>query len=99
MDETRGILYSFIAHLVIVLAMVVQIVFYPSDALDLSTAIRVDMIDLPDKIISQSLPEEVPEKEEKLKPKSKLLPDKKEKPKEDSININKVKSKQKEASE
>lgn len=109
--ESRGFLYSFIAHLIIVLAMVIQIVFYPSDALDLSQAIRVDMIDLPEKIVSQPLPdevvneksketpEEIPEKKETKPPpvKAKALPEKKEKPAEDSVNINKVKSKQKEA--
>lgn len=101
MDDNRGILYSFIAHLVIVLAMVVQVVFYPSDALDLSTAIRVDMIDLPDKIESQPLPEDektAPEKDkEKPASKAKALPEKKEKPVEEAVNINKAKSKQKEA--
>lgn len=83
--------------------MAIQVVFYPSDALDLSQAIRVDMIDLPEKIVSQELPEEktpeAPSKEEtkEKKPEPKALPEKKEKPKDETININKSKSKQKEA--
>jgi colicin import membrane protein len=91
--------------------MIVQVVFYPSDALDLSRAIRVDMIDLPDKVISQPIPEDktkLPEKkivEPSPEPEAKVvkeepkpkLPEKKEKPIDESVNINKVKSKQKDA--
>jgi len=104
--------------------MIIQVVFYPSEALDLSQAIRVDMIDLPDKLTSQPIPEDTsklpekkvaeptPEPEEKkpepvpeVKPEPKVvkeepkpkLPEKKEKPADDAININKVKSKQKDA--
>ncbi len=93
------------------MAMIVQVVFYPTDALDLSRAIRVDMIDLPDKLVSQPIPEDTkklpekkiveptPEPETKVakeEPQSKL-PEKKEKQIDDTVNINKVKSKQKEA--
>lgn len=93
--------------------MIVQVVFYPSEALDLSRAIRVDMIDLPDKIVSQQIPDEakkLPEKKidepepEDKKPepppiikKETALPAQKEKPINDAVNINKSKSKQKEA--
>jgi colicin import membrane protein len=62
---SNGVLYSLIAHGALILAMLIQVVFYPSEALDLSRAIRVDMIDLPDKITSQPLPEDtnkLPEK-------------------------------------
>lgn len=113
--NSRGFLYSFIAHLVIVLFMLVQIIFFPSGALDISQAIRVDMVDLPDKITSQPIPEEIkkeitkepqkelPEKEEKSKKeekpetKAKALPDKKSKADDDAVNLNKAKSKQREA--
>jgi colicin import membrane protein len=121
---SKGVLYSIAAHAALVLSMIIQVVFYPSEALDLSRAIRVDMIDLPDKLTSQPIPEDnskLPEKktaepvaepEEKkpepaveTKPEPKVtkeepkpkLPDKKEKPAEEAININKVKSKQKDA--
>lgn len=94
--------------------MVIQVVFYPNEALNLSQAIRVDMIDLPEKIVSQPLPEDppalakkekdLPQKEEKpiekeplKEPTLKALPEKKAKPTEDTVNVNKVKSKQKEA--
>lgn len=111
MKLSRGLIYSIIAHIVLVVAMIVQVVFYPSDALDLSRAIRVDMIDLPDKVISQPIPEDktkLPEKkivEPSPEPEAKVvkeepkpkLPEKKEKPIDESVNINKVKSKQKDA--
>ncbi len=87
--------------------MIVQIVFFPSDALDLSQAIRVDMVDLPDKITSPPIPEEIkkeitkdsaPKKPpEKPVAAPKALPEKKPKAKEDAININKAKSKQQQA--
>lgn len=114
--NSRGFLYSFIAHLVIVFMMIIQIVFFPSDALDLSQAIRVDMVDLPDKITSQPIPEEIkkeitkeppkevlpekvekPKKEEKPVAQPKALPEKKPKVTEDAVNLNKAKSRQKEA--
>lgn len=111
MKLSKGVLYSLIAHVALVLAMIIQVVFYPSEALDLSRAIRVDMIDLPDKLTSQPIPEDTtklpekkvaepaPEPEPKVvkeEPKPKL-PEKKEKPAEEAVNINKVKSKQKDA--
>ncbi len=111
MKLSRGLIYSIIAHIVLVVAMIVQVVFYPSEALDLSRAIRVDMIDLPDKVISQPIPEDktkLPEKkivEPSPEPEAKVvkeepkpkLPEKKEKPTDETVNINKVKSKQKDA--
>lgn len=120
MKLSKGVLYSIAAHAALVLAMIIQVVFYPSEALDLSRAIRVDMVDLPDKLTSQPIPEDnsklpekkvaepAPEPEEKKpeptpepkvvkeEPKPKL-PEKKEKPVDEAININKVKSKQKDA--
>jgi TonB family protein len=101
--------------------MILQVVFYPDDALDLSRAIRVDMVDLPDKIETYQMPEEKPvevekkpeppapeetpepvveeKPEPKAEPKAEPKPEPKEKPKpkDDSVNINKIKSKQKEA--
>lgn len=126
MKLSKGVLYSLIAHVALVLAMIIQVVFYPSEALDLSRAIRVDMVDLPDKLTSQPIPEDTtklpekkvaepapePEEEKKpeptpepKKPEAKVvkeepkpkLPEKKEKPAEEAVNINKVKSKQKDA--
>ncbi len=120
MKLSKGVLYSLIAHVALVLAMIIQVVFYPSEALDLSRAIRVDMVDLPDKLTSQPIPEDttkLPEKKvaepapepeptpEPKKPETKVakeepkpkFPEKKEKPAEEAVNINKVKSKQKEA--
>ena len=108
MKLSNGVLYSSIAHGALVLAMLIQVVFYPSDALDLSRAIRVDMIDLPDKITSQALPEDtrkLPEKKtaepasepEVKKPEPTPEPKAPQKKVDDAVNINKVKNKQKEA--
>ncbi len=113
MKLSNGVLYSLIAHGALVLAMIVQVVFYPSEALDLSRAIRVDMIDLPDKLTSQALPEEVsklpekkivepapapePEPQAVKEEPHAKLPEKKPKPPDQAVDIKKAKSKQKDA--
>lgn len=115
MKLSNGVLYSIIAHAALVLMMILQVVFYPTKALDLSTAIRVDMVGLPEKnLLPSQEPNQLPEKKaetepevEKIKPEitqplnkeevKKKLPEKKSPPEADSVNINKVKSKQKEA--
>lgn len=128
MNSNKGFIYSLIAHIAFLLVMALQVVFYPTDALDLSRAIRVDMVALPDKIDTYQIPEDTPEPvvdlkepEKKSEPEpvvkpepevakplpltlpepkpeiKKLEPATKPKVTDDSININKVKSKQKEA--
>lgn len=109
MHKNKGLIYSFIAHILFLLLAIVKIVVYPDTVLDLSRAIRVDMIDLPEKIdvyqmpvedlkqISNKLPEKIaePEKASEPEPKPKIEPVAKVKPADDSININKIKSEQK----
>lgn len=56
MNLKNGIVLSLIAHVAFILIMVLKVVFYPSEALDLSQAMRVDMVDLPDRIQSAPLP-------------------------------------------
>lgn len=117
MNTNKGILYSAVVHAILLILTVFKVVFYPEQAFDLSTAIRVDMVDLPEKIDMQALPEKIspsdeksenlakepepqPEAEtpkeivKKTEPEPKKLPEKKEKVNEESVNINKVKSKQ-----
>ena len=105
----RGIGISVGAHLLILLFFLVNIFYVKKPTLDLSQAIRVDMVGLPDKIDSLSLPDKVQEKPapiaEKEKPETqkleKLPPKTKPVTAADNtaINLNKVKNKQKEALE
>lgn len=121
MNTNKGIIYSAIAHAILLILLVFKVVFYPEQAFDLSSAIRVDMVDLPEKMDMQALPEKMAPSEEKSEEKvaekppepektpepekskevikkpeaqAKKLPEKKEKTDEESVNIDKVKSKQ-----
>lgn len=88
-------------HVAILLIALFKVVLFPEQALDLSTAIRVDMVDLPDKFDPNKLPEKVQqiEKEKLNEPIVKdttKLPEK-PKPEDDVINLAKAKDKQKAA--
>lgn len=56
MNLKNGLVLSLAAHVAFILIMVLKVVFYPSEAMDLSQAMRVDMVDLPDRIQSAPLP-------------------------------------------
>lgn len=110
-DFRRGVAISIGVHVVFFLLLILNLVFSKPSTLDLSQAIRVDMVGLPDKIDHNQLPEKVqdtPQAEkpvdktepkhaiEKLPEKVKLPP-----PKPDAIvvDLKKSKNKQKEALE
>lgn len=56
MLKDKGFLYSLVAHIIVLILMLFKVVFYPEEAYDLSQAIRVDMVGLPDKIDPQEIP-------------------------------------------
>lgn len=106
--------YSVIAHVLIFLFLTMEHVFFASDEINVQSAIRVDMVALPDKVNEQTaLPEPVPAPAPEVKPaESKKLVEKnadakvekpillKNKTKDpDAINLNKNKIKQKQALE
>jgi colicin import membrane protein len=68
LNSNKGLTYSLIAHAVFLLMMILQVAFYPDKAVDLSRAIRVDMIALPDKIDTATIVEETAQSPEKTEP-------------------------------
>ena len=103
MNFKKGIYFSFFVHVAIILFMVVKVSLFPSQEINFAEAIRVDMVGLPEKYDSNSLPEKI---EEPKKPEEKKLPEKvaeekskkvEEKKIPDTIKIDKAKNKQKEA--
>lgn len=110
----RGVGLSVAAHLLVLLFFVVNIFYIKKPTLDLSQAIRVDMVGLPDKVDPRQLPGKIQqkpteEKVSKLEETEKIEPKKAEKlptkvkpvqPVEDTaVSLKKTKSKQKEALE
>lgn len=114
MIKSKGLIYSITFHLGVFLLLTINVLFFPKPLIDLSQAVRVDMVDLPDK--TNNLPEKVtdilketptpePEKinkeeqtkEDKPKPIKEPLPKKNSEP--EVIQIEKTKSKQKQAIE
>jgi len=110
----RGVGLSIAAHLLVLLFFIINIFYVKKPTLDLSQAIRVDMVGLPDKVDPRQLPGKIqqkpteeksskPEEAEKVEPKkAEKLPSKVKpvQPVEDSaISLKKTKSKQKEALE
>ena len=104
----QGIIVSFAVHAIIVSIFVLQVVFLSQSPIDISQAIRVDMVGLPDKLKPNEMPAKVEQilkekavLEEKFieptKPaeEKKLLPKKEIKTDSDSINLKKTKQKQK----
>ncbi len=89
--------------------MIVKVTLFPTQEINFAEAIRVDMVGLPEKYDSNTLPEKI---EEPVKPEEKKLPEKvtEQKPKAeekkaeekkapDTVKIDKAKNKQKEALE
>jgi hypothetical protein len=95
--------WSLIIHILAALVFGVRAAFFQAEAIDYSAAVRVDLVALPDKVTSEEVTKEfqdektaVPQK----KPDKVALDQPKPDPsKPDSINLEKVKSKQKEALE
>jgi colicin import membrane protein len=55
----KGLFISLSAHVVVVVAMTIKVFFLTPPTIDLSQAVRVDMVDLPDKISDTQLPEKI----------------------------------------
>jgi colicin import membrane protein len=109
-DESRifrkSLQYSLAAHVFIFLFFTIKTFMMPNEKIDYSTAVRVDIVALPDKLSpdTQLAPKEEPIKntlptETKLttdtKPKAESKPEKKAEP--DTLSLKKSKSKQQEA--
>ena len=82
----EGIIISFVVHVIIVTGFVLQVTFFSEPILDLSQAVRVDMVGLPDKINPNEMPQKVldilkekPEEVKKPEPKPEPEDIKKEK--------------------
>jgi colicin import membrane protein len=102
--EFKGSLkWSLIAHAAIVLIFGVKAAFFQSEPIDYSAAVRVDIVALPDKLDPNNISLETPKEksaETVIKSAEKPKPKVVEKSTEpDAINLNKAKSKQKEALE
>lgn len=112
---SQGIFISVIVHVLIVSTFFIEFTFFSKPPIDLSQAIRVDMVGLPDKVTSNQLPAKVQNilkekeppkpvvetpKEEPTKPEKKVLPPKQQvKVDTEAINLKKVKATQKSALE
>lgn len=104
----RGVGLSVAAHFAVLLFFMINIFYVKKPTLDLSQAIRVDMVGLPDKISPSQLPAKnhvIPKPQtvpEEIKKPIAKLPDKIKPPKAvdtASVDLKKAKSKQKEALE
>lgn len=75
MNLKKGLTISFGFHVVIILMMTVKFIFFQEKYVDISQAVRVDIVALPDKAQDQALPEKIQDilKEE---PKPAKLPEK-----------------------
>lgn len=95
MDLRKGLIISLIVHISIVILMTLKVVFFPEVRIDLSQAVRVDMVALPDKtnelpekeqaILKEENPAPKPEPKSEPEPEKETKlpePEKKEKPKE-----------------
>ena len=95
---------SLIAHVTLVLFFSVKTYFFPSESIDFTAAVRVDIIALPDKLdpskVKLAKPEEKPTPPApEPKPVKEVAKPKPPKPEPDTINLKKTKSKQSEALE
>ena len=105
MNFKKGVYFSFIAHVAVILFMIVKVTLFPTQEINFAEAIRVDMVGLPEKYDTNTLPEKIddPAKLEEKKLPEKVTEktkaeDKKAKEKvPDTIKIDKAKNKQKEA--
>lgn len=101
-----GLIFSIIAHILIVVFLGFRFDFRKTPAIDLTTAVRVDMIGLPNKKNdfamptknqSPSTPQPAPETVKDIKKESLPLKDKKAEQKEKEISLKKAKQKQQDA--
>lgn len=113
MALNRGFYISLIAHASLILFMIIKVSLFTKPEINLSEAIRVDMVGLPEKYNpaekSTDLPEKiekpaervVEEKKEEVKPEPKVeaKPEPKAKPEPDTVKLDKAKQKQKSAFE
>jgi colicin import membrane protein len=102
--QNRGIFFSAIAHATLVIFLLLRSVFIPTDSIDYESAIRVDIVALPDKNPAPPSPaiEEAPKPAaevkpappppEPVKPQTDVLPDKKPVVDEKAINLNEKKN-------
>lgn len=109
---SRGLGISFAIHALIVSFFTLKTVFFPSEQIDFTQAVRVDMVALPDKINPDSLPPVQAKEEAKPAPPAKeptkpVTPKAESKPEpakvalppkpEEGVNIEKVKNQQQKA--
>ena len=55
----EGLIVSVVAHLVLIAAFAIQVTFFNPPILDLSQSVRVNMVALPDKVVSAELPQKI----------------------------------------
>lgn len=111
MNFKKGLYISFGFHAVVILLMTLKFIFFAPQTIDISQAVRVDMVELPDKAAQNELPEKVqeilkaktideevpaPEIDEKKIEEKKIKP-LPEKKQTPDIDLNKNKQKQKSA--
>jgi colicin import membrane protein len=105
----RYVKISMISHVIIFLMLTIKATFFSDPPIVLENAIRVEMVGLPDKIMDEPAPPpesstsekkiEMPKKEISPPVVTKPLPKVKETKEPDAINLNKTKSKEKQALE
>ena len=99
-DESRifkkALQYSLAAHVSVFLFFTLKTLFLPSEKIDYSTAVRVDIVALPDKLSPDTALAPQDSKPEKIKPITKNKPESK-KSEPDAISLKKTKTKQQEA--
>jgi TonB family protein len=99
----KGLIISFGTHVIVIFLMTIRFVFFTPKVIDLSQAVRVDIVALPDKANDNALPEKVQDiltesSDNKPLTKSKGLPQKKViEPDPSVIDLKKSKQKQKSA--
>ncbi len=89
---SRFVLYSLGAHIIIFTIFIVRAALIPSEPLEIRNAIRVDVVDLPDKIVenSTSAPAPIPKVEvKKPTPEVKPVEKKPEVVKKDAVSLQK----------
>ena len=109
MNFKKGLFISFAVHIALIIFVIIKVSFFSKPEVDLSEAIRVDMVGLPEKYTKKDIaplapkeekkPETLPEKVEPPKPPPEPTPPPKPEPKpvkadKDAVNVNKSKKKQ-----
>lgn len=89
-DESlkRYLLISLGAHVAFALAMLINTYVFPREPIELVSAIRVDMVDLPDKLVDKEIVE-TPAKARPPEPKAEVKPEKVEKRPDKAVNLEK----------